>query len=354
VSVIIPTYNRSARVKRAIDSALAQTWEQVEIVVVDDGSTDDTSDVLAGYGDRIIAIRQENKGVATARNTAMQAAQGDYFAFLDSDDIWAPWKLDLQMAAFAHDPRIVLAYGLGWNYDEGAQQHKGYMTVSDSTYASFDLWARVERTVTLAMPTLSTHQGGSQHLGGQSGQQFEGQPPVGDVSAYILDLAPAYFFGNLNLTSSTVIKRSATEGMPGFDDNWKSACEDYEYWTRIADKGLCAMIDAPIITMITGNDDHLSHREVVIAEMCLAAAQRVAERHPVAEIFGQPAINERWHHFYRWYSSAASRAGEPKTARRVMWEGIKKGYWDASTLAYFVAILLPSPLINTARRLKRD
>ena len=329
--------------KRAIDSALAQTWDALEIIVIDDGSTDNTADVLADYGDKITFIRQENQGVAAARNTGMQAASGDYFAFLDSDDIWTPWKLDLQMAAFAQDPRIVLAYGLGWNYDEGAQQHKGFMTVSDSAYASFDFWGRIEQTVKLAMPTVPEQ---------PETPQF-GETPSGDIAAYIMDLAPAYFFGNLNLTSSTVVKRSATEGMPGFDSSWKSACEDYEYWTRIANKGLCVLVDAPVIAMITGNDDHLSHREVVIAEMCLATARRVAERHKVAEIFGQEAIDARWTHFYRWYSSTASRAGEPKVARRAMWVGIKKGYWNASTLAYFAAIMLPSPLIKSARRLNQ-
>ena len=100
VSVVIPTYNYARYLGEAIDSALGQTLPPLEVIVVDDGSTDDTPEVLAKYGDRIRVLRQENAGVAIARNSGIAAARGEFIAFLDADDVWFPRKLELQMARF--------------------------------------------------------------------------------------------------------------------------------------------------------------------------------------------------------------------------------------------------------------
>jgi len=110
ISVIIPTYNYGRFLREAIDSALVQTCPALEIIVVDDGSTDETSRILAGYGDRIRTICQENQGVGAARNAGIAAARGEYLAFLDSDDIWTPKKLERQIALFAADPDLGLVH----------------------------------------------------------------------------------------------------------------------------------------------------------------------------------------------------------------------------------------------------
>lgn len=97
VSVIIPTYNRAKTIERTVNSVLAQTWKAIEIIVVDDGSTDQTPEVLHRYGDKIRVIRQKNGGPAAARNTGIKAATGDIISFLDSDDLWLPDKTERQM-----------------------------------------------------------------------------------------------------------------------------------------------------------------------------------------------------------------------------------------------------------------
>ena len=97
VSAIIPTYNRASLVSDAIESVLAQTYPHVETIVVDDGSTDGTMDVLRRYGDRIQVISQPNAGPAAARNRGIAASHGGLIAFLDSDDIWLPGKLTRQV-----------------------------------------------------------------------------------------------------------------------------------------------------------------------------------------------------------------------------------------------------------------
>jgi glycosyltransferase involved in cell wall biosynthesis len=110
ISVIIPAYNRAREVGNAIDSALAQTLPPLEVIVVDDGSTDETPEVLARYGDRIRIVRQENQGVAAARNAGIAVARGELLAFLDSDDVWLPRKSELQAARIDADPELGLVH----------------------------------------------------------------------------------------------------------------------------------------------------------------------------------------------------------------------------------------------------
>lgn len=97
VSVIIPTYNRASLVCRAIDNVLAQTWKHVQLIVVDDGSTDETQQRLRAYGRRIQVVTQSNSGAAAARNRGLQEAQGEIVAFQDSDDLWDLTKLERQV-----------------------------------------------------------------------------------------------------------------------------------------------------------------------------------------------------------------------------------------------------------------
>jgi glycosyltransferase involved in cell wall biosynthesis len=110
VSVLIPTYNRRDYVVAAIESVLAQDFTDHEVIVVDDGSTDGTVDLLQPYANTIRVIRTSNQGPALARNVGMQAARGDYIAYLDSDDLYYPCKLGLQTALLDARPDIGMVY----------------------------------------------------------------------------------------------------------------------------------------------------------------------------------------------------------------------------------------------------
>lgn len=106
VSVVIPAYNAAGFVGRAVDSVLAQTHQAREILVINDGSTDDTPRVLEAYGDRIRVIHQRNGGLSNARNRGIREARGDYIAFLDADDRWLPEKLARQVEILSQQPGI--------------------------------------------------------------------------------------------------------------------------------------------------------------------------------------------------------------------------------------------------------
>ena len=102
VSVIVPTYNRAALLCEAVNSVLQQTYQNIEIIVIDDGSTDNTTEVMAAYGDRVRYTRRPNAGVNAARNLGLKQARGEFVALLDSDDLWAPFKIELQVRLMRH------------------------------------------------------------------------------------------------------------------------------------------------------------------------------------------------------------------------------------------------------------
>jgi glycosyltransferase involved in cell wall biosynthesis len=111
VTAAITTYNRAPYLPGALESVFAQTRTPDEVLVVDDGSTDDTTDVLAGYGDRIRVVRQENAGRSGARNTAVGEARGGFISFLDSDDRWTPTKLEREVPVLEGDAGVGLVHG---------------------------------------------------------------------------------------------------------------------------------------------------------------------------------------------------------------------------------------------------
>ena len=111
VSVIIPTYNCDRYLAAAIESVLAQNYQPLEIIVVDDGSDDETAKIVQSFGQSIQYVYQTNQGTAAARNHGISLAKGDFLAFLDADDLWLKNKTRLQMAAFANNPQADVVFG---------------------------------------------------------------------------------------------------------------------------------------------------------------------------------------------------------------------------------------------------
>ena len=112
VSVIIPAYNAEAFLREAAASVLGQEYRPLEVIVVDDGSTDGTAQVAAGFGEAVRSLRQTNAGPAAARNRGITAARGEVFAFLDADDVWTDGALGAQMVFLASNPSAGIALGL--------------------------------------------------------------------------------------------------------------------------------------------------------------------------------------------------------------------------------------------------
>lgn len=198
ISVVIPTYNYGAYVGQAIESALAQTRAPLEVIVVDDGSTDDTPERLAAFGDRIRAIRQDNAGLSAARNTGIAAARGTHVALLDSDDAWHPRKLELQARTL--------------------EQFPGSAAIGTGTMHG-----------TAEAPPSS--------LGGWPEVVSEESTPVSlEMLVLRVRFAP----------SSALIDRQVLEEVGPFDTELRSA-EDRDMWIRIAAKHPVRTVVAPLL-----------------------------------------------------------------------------------------------------------
>ena len=116
VSVVIPAHNSQQYIVPALDSILAQKHRPLEILVVDDGSTDTTPDIVRGYAPEVRLIQQNQRGHPAARNAGIRAATGMFLAFLDHDDLWTPDKLDRQIASFENNPALDLVFGHNQNF----------------------------------------------------------------------------------------------------------------------------------------------------------------------------------------------------------------------------------------------
>jgi len=204
VSVIIPTYNRSRMLKEAIDSVLSQDYPHFELVVVDDGSTDATAELLQAYGQDLVVIRQPNRGVSAARNAGIAAASGRYIAFLDSDDLWLPQKLTRQVRFFNQYPDALICQ-------------------------TEEIWMRNGRRVN---PGLRHRK--------LSGMLFE-------PSLHLCLVSP----------SAVMIRRSLFRAVGRFDENLP-ACEDYDLWLRVGSRHPVYLIPEAGIIKRGGHPDQLS------------------------------------------------------------------------------------------------
>lgn len=165
VSVIVPTYNRALFIANAIQSVLNQTYSNFELIIVDDGSTDNTGEVVGQFSDpRIRYVRQENKGRSNARNHALALAKGKYITFLDSDDLYQPDKIELQVAYLDEHPETSMVYTSAYCIDEKGDRltHKYLATKSGYIYNYIAFFL----PVTITLPTVMTYKSVMDDVGG--------------------------------------------------------------------------------------------------------------------------------------------------------------------------------------------
>jgi glycosyltransferase involved in cell wall biosynthesis len=201
VSVIIPVYNGAATIGRALKSVFDQTFTDYEIVVCDDGSTDDTPAVLAGFGDRIRVIRQANRGFPAARNAAVAASRGESLALIDHDDQWLPRKLEVQVAALQHDRGAVLVYSDVTVVNEAGEESRASPVGPDTAHApSMDemlarMWPIMPSTVVMRREAFDRTGGFCESLG----QDLDFWPLIREQGGFIYlpDRLVRFTFGQL-------------------------------------------------------------------------------------------------------------------------------------------------------------
>jgi len=233
VSVIIPTYNRLPMLKEAVESVLVQDFEDFELIVVDDGSTDGTSEEMKQYGGRVKVVEHtENRGVSAARNRGVLHAKGKYIAFLDSDDLWVKGKLEIQVAFLDDNPHYPLCY-------------------------TDEVWIRRGKRVN-AMKKHSKY----------SGWIFEKCLPLCIISP-----------------SSAMVRKNLFSKVGLFDEALP-VCEDYDLWLRVSARFPIFFINKKLIIKRGGHPDQLSNRswgndryrvialEKLLSEPCVGQEER--------------------------------------------------------------------------------
>ena len=205
VSVVIPTYNRWPMVGAAVDSVLAQSYRDFELIVVDDGSADATSTELAKYGSQLRYFKQNRSGVSAARNLGVRRSRGRLIAFLDSDDLWQPDKLKIQVRYMERSPEVQICQ-------------------------TDEIWIR---------------------HGVRVNPRIRHRKPSGDIFNRSLDLC-------LISPSAVMMTRRLFELSGGFDE-WLPVCEDYDLWLRIARDHPVPLIEQPLVVKHGGHADQLSH-----------------------------------------------------------------------------------------------
>src|SRR5436309_1568471 len=294
VSVVIPTYNRAAIVGRAIESALRQTYANLELVVVDDGSSDNTRAIVEGFGARVRYLYQENAGVTAARNLAMRVARGEFLAFLDSDDLWQPWRIESQVAALRRHPEA----GLVWT-DMSAVDRSG--KVIDERHLRVMYRAHTRVSVEEKMREVAT-------LGALSPAV-----PTELASAPVRmgDLFSEILLGNLIHTSTVLVRRAWVERVGGFDPSFMRAGEDYEFYVRLCSVGPVIFIDAPSSLYSVGAPDQLTRPSMLleIARNNLRAIQKWIPHAGAHLTMPRRVIRTRFADSYGWLGEAELDAG---------------------------------------------
>jgi len=196
VSVIIPTFNCGKYLPVAIESALSQSYRNLEVIVVDDGSTDDTRNAIEPFMPRLKYVYQRNLGLPGARNTGIEHSSGDIIGFLDADDTWHPRKLEAQLEIFQRSKDLVLVH-------------------SDVVYLD-------EPELTISRSTC-------------------------DRRAYQGSCYQKLFFEHRILPSSVIARRDALLRAGCFDASLTRGCEDYDLWIRMARLGDFGFVDEPLV-----------------------------------------------------------------------------------------------------------
>lgn len=205
VSVIIPTFNRGWVVAEAVQSVIAQDYQSLEIIVVDDGSTDNTIEALMPFMEKIVLVTQKNMGVSAARNTGIRKSHGSLVAFLDSDDLWLPEKISIQVDFFNMDQDAMICQ-------------------------TEEIWIRNSKRVNPKKKHKKL-----------SGMIFE-------PSLHLCLVSP-----------SAVMMRKSLFDIKGYFDEELKACEDYDLWLRISSTIPVHLIDRPLIVKRGGHNDQLSN-----------------------------------------------------------------------------------------------
>jgi glycosyltransferase involved in cell wall biosynthesis len=291
ISVIIPSYNSARFVLQAVQSALKQTYSRVEVIVVDDGSTDDTRERLVPQNGRIRYVYQSNGGPSKARNRGIDEAQGDLIAFLDADDQWLPEKLQKQWKNLQANP--------------------------DACLVHTDLYRLYEPNGTIVHKYRDR-------------KQFSGY------------CYHEFFWGNAVVTSSVLVTRRCLEEIGGFDEKiWRASTEDLDLWLRIARHFPLSYVDEPLV-LYREHPTNASHNErIMLEDRYYVLAKALQADRTLWQALGRDRIRHLMSELAFGAGYANVDAGDLRRARHYFRIALKYAPQRMKTWAFWTSTFLP-------------
>ena len=292
ISVVMPSYNAAGTLRKSIDCVLDQSWSRTELIIVDDGSTDDSVEVIKSYGDRVTLIEQPNSGPGPARNRGITAARGEFIAFLDADDWWTPDCLEKLHAALQDSP-AGLAY-CGW-----------------------------------------------QNVGSGSKGSAPFVPP--DFEMQAMDKAEAFLSkaARWPIHAALTRRRVLDDAGGGFDEQWPT-CMDFDLWLRIGLAGPIVLVPERLAFYL-----HHSGTQITSKEWRQAINVWRVKRHYVAK-YPQTVAHLSRARLRELIDGGLLRRGydafwrrDLGSARRIFQTALRTGYWKIKDLKILLPALLP-------------
>jgi glycosyltransferase involved in cell wall biosynthesis len=332
VTVVLPTYQRASWLPATVESILRQTHPPLEVLIVDDGSTDDTAEVCRSFPEPVRYLRQENAGVSAARNRAIAEARGEWIALADSDDLWAPDKLEVQMAALAAVPAARWAAS-GCRLidldDRPVAGRQGFEAVFVGVFEA-------EGTDAGSWFARWLRRGEVRTDGGPPHELFHG------------DFFGLLFHGNVVLPSSAVVHREVFDVVGAFDAELRLA-EETEFFHRAATRFEGVMVMTPLVDYRVAQAGSLTNpantpRLIRNALRSLDGAAALRGSLSAREREARDAGRQRLLRDLAYAELSLYRGPAAREAQRAAWAaGAPR---DARAAAVFAASLLPSAVLR--------
>jgi glycosyltransferase involved in cell wall biosynthesis len=336
VSVIIPTYNRGDIIGETIASVLAQTYPQFEILLIDDGSTDNTRQVVSAIDDkRLRYFYKENGGTSAARNSGLDSARGEFIAFLDHDDLWESWKLEAQLEILRRHADA----GLVWS-DMSSFAKVGEILSERHLREYYSAYSLVNlEAIHKPVGTLSD-------LGAGAPEKFAGCP------YYVADVFEYMFNGNLVHPPTAVVRRERLQKSGWFEPQVTGfGAEDYHFYFRVCSHGPVAFLDAPTMLYRIHASQISTTRSLQEARGNLNVVKHWMGRRPAN--VPEPVIQRALANSHAWLGEEELRAGSPRAATRHLWQSLRLRKAQPYTIRLLLMSLVPLPAVQFLRVLKR-
>jgi glycosyltransferase involved in cell wall biosynthesis len=329
ISVVIPTYNNASYILDALNSVFAQTHPPHEVIVVDDGSTDDTRALLEPHVARIRYHHQTNQGLAVARNVGLRLATGDYLTYLDGDDYWKPDNLAVKSAVLAKFPEVGGVFSEFSIFDASGETH------ARGTNATFPFFERTGWTFDDVFET----------------RHDVDVPGVGKLPVRVGNVFAKLFQGNFILPTTMVFHRERALATGEFRTHMRTQ-QDYEYWLRFSRTHPFAHVDAVLACYRRHAQQLTDFRNI---ERILRAVEEIIDQYEgeLTRAGKRAVFDRRKVELLANFAKMHIRKGEPGEARRRLRDALRRAPVQPRLYALMAASFVPPQLIAAMRRATR-